>query len=130
MGYGAVLFFGTKKLSEYAPSWVSSFIFLSIPPKIACQTSVSPDDTMARNDDGNGIVPHCAAYRLRGHPFPIAEYGHFLGQLPIGYDFAIGNLAEGFPYRLPEFTSCRLPSFNSDIRGFSPAKYRSSHSLA
>ena len=34
--------------------------------------------------------------------------GHFLGQFPIGYDFAIRNLAEGFPYRLPEFTSCRL----------------------
>ena len=36
------------------------------------------------------------------------EHGHFLGQFPIGYDFAIRNLAEGFPYSLPEFTSCRL----------------------
>ena len=84
------------------------FYFFIDPTGIACQISVSPDDTMARNDDGNGIVPHCAAYRLRGHPFPIVEHGHFLGQFPIGYDFAIGNLAEGFPYRLPEFTSCRL----------------------
>ena len=83
------------------------FYFFIDPTGIACQTSVSPDDTMARNDDGNGIVPHCAAYRLRGHTFPIVEYGHFLGQLPIGYDFAIRYFAQCFPYRLPEYTSCR-----------------------
>ena len=70
------------------------FYFFIDPTGIACQTSVSPDDTMARNDDGNGIVPHCAAYRLRGHPFSIVEYGHFLGQLPIGYDFAIRYFAQ------------------------------------
>lgn len=84
------------------------FYFFIDPTGIACQTSVSPDDTVVRNDDGNGIVSHCAVYCLRGHPFPIAEYDHFLDQLLIGYDFAIRNLAEGSPYRLPEFTSCRL----------------------
>lgn len=40
------------------------FYFFIDPTGIACQISVSPDDTMARNDDGNGIVPHCAAHRL------------------------------------------------------------------
>lgn len=40
------------------------FYFFIDPTGIACQTSVSPDDTMARNDDGNGIVPHCAANEI------------------------------------------------------------------
>lgn len=31
-GYGAALFFGTKKRFEYAPSWANSIIFLSMTP--------------------------------------------------------------------------------------------------
>ena len=89
------------------------FYFFIDPTGIACQTSVGSDDTVARYDDGNSIVPYCAAYRLRGHPFPIVEHGHFLGQFPIGYDFTIRNPAKGFPYRLPESASCRLkPQFS------------------
>lgn len=54
------------------------------------------------------LCPTAPPTACAGHPFPIVEYSHFLSQFPIGYDFTIGNLAEGFPYRLPEFTSCRL----------------------
>lgn len=84
------------------------FYFFIDPIGITCQIPASPDDTMAKNSDGNSTVPHCAAYRLRGHPFPIVEYGYFLSQFPIGYGFTTRNLAGGFPCYLPGFISCRL----------------------
>ena len=68
------------------------FYFFIDPTGIACQTSVSPDDTMARNDDGNGIVPHCAADRLGGHVGDLSYLRHSAGDLAISHGLSIGNL--------------------------------------
>ena len=45
--------------------------------------------------------PHTACADIRSLLWSMAATGQF----PMGYDFAIRNLAEGFPYSLPEFTS-------------------------
>ena len=62
------------------------------------QTAVRADNPMAGNDDGNFVVPHRAADRLRGHP----GKPHLCGKLPrnfaVGCGFSVGIFPQDFPH--------------------------------
>ena len=70
--------------------------------RIAGQAPVGADDPMAGNDNGNWIVTHRPAHRLRGHARQAALCRQAPGDLPVGRRFSVGNLLQKLPHRALE----------------------------
>lgn len=64
---------------------------------VACQRAVRPNDAVTGYDDGDGIEVAGLCHRPCSPRIPYAGC-----QSTIGEDGAIGNVAEFFPYPLPE----------------------------
>lgn len=76
--------------------------FFVDPPGVACQASACADDAVTGDDDGNLVVPDCAAHGLRGHFLKPLLFGKLPCNLAVGRGLAVRNLQEDLPHRLTE----------------------------
>ena len=97
---------GMEKIRVHAfePQQADFFVDAS---GVSGEASVTAHDAMAGNDDGNGIVPHCAAHGLGGHGFPVKGSGGLFGELSVGDHAPPGNAAQRLPDEAAEFASRR-----------------------
>ena len=58
---------------------------------ITGEAAICPQHSVTGNDDGNGVVSHCAAYGLGGHMGDSALLCDHPGNLPVGYGLSIGD---------------------------------------
>lgn len=68
------------------------FHFLINSTRIPGQASIRSYYAVTWNDDGDLIMPHCTAYRLRGHMGRILHLCQLFCNLPIGSRLSIRNL--------------------------------------
>ena len=68
------------------------FHFLINSTRIPGQASIRSHHTVAWDDNGNLVMPHCTAYRLRGHMGRILYLRQLFCNLPIGSRLSIRNL--------------------------------------
>ena len=61
-------------------------------PGVARETPVRTDDPVTGNDDGNFVMPHRAADRLRGHSGKLLFFCEFARDLAVGCGLSVGNL--------------------------------------
>ena len=74
--------FGYKKSARIRAFHLQQPDFFVNASGIARQAAAYAHDPVARDDEGDGIVPHCAAHGLRRHPGKIHPPCHALGDLP------------------------------------------------
>ena len=61
------------------------------PPGITGEAAICSQDSVAGNDDGNGVASHCAAYGLGGHMGKATLLCNHPGNLPVGHGLSIGD---------------------------------------
>ena len=69
---------------------------------IAGQTAVCPDDPVAGNQQGDGIMSHCTPYRLGRHLLHASLMSHFPRQFFVSDRLSIRNLLKQLPYGATE----------------------------
>ena len=100
--------FGLEKAFDIGTFMFQKHDFPVDPTGIACQASVCTDHPMAGNDNGNGIMSHCTANRLRGHG-SLPQFGSRLFRdRAIGGDLSVRDPAKAAPYSLLKRTADRL----------------------
>ena len=75
-------------------------------PGVSGKAAVCAHYAVAGDDDGNFVVPHCAANGLRGHIGKAVPCGKLPRNIAIGNGLAVGNFQKNFPYALAECGAC------------------------
>lgn len=73
---------------------------------ISRRLTISSQNTMAGNDDRNGVMPYCTADSLRRHILARPFFDLFRN-LSVCRRLAIGNLTKNIPDQPPEITALR-----------------------
>lgn len=82
-----------EKSSHVRPFQFQQFDFFADPSRISGKAAVGTDNPVTGNDDGNGIMPHCAAHRLAGHGLFVHTCSQLLRDLAVCCALPVGNFA-------------------------------------
>ena len=74
-------------------------------PGIPREASVGADNTVAGDNDGNGVMSYSTAHCLTGHTLFAHGGCQLASDFTIGDAMAVGDSAQYFPYRLPEWAA-------------------------
>ena len=80
---------------------------------VACKPASAADNTMARNDNADGIAAHSLSHSLSRHFHFFGTNCCFPGNIPVGYGLTVRNSTEDLPDLLLERCSSQM---NGEIR--------------